>query len=476
MSQVPVVRFAPSPTGYLHIGGARTALFNYLFARHHGGKFLLRIEDTDRERSTPEAVAAILEGLQWLGIQWDGDIYFQTSVIARHREAAERLLAKGAAYRCFCTPDSKRNSSSPEKKSFIYDRTCLKLDPEESRRMAESGRQFALRFLIGAGTTQYDDLVHGIVKFENREIEDFVILRSDGSPTYQLAAVVDDIYMGITHIIRGDDHVSNTPKQIMLYRALGAGVPRFAHVPLILGPDKNRLSKRHGATSLTDYRALGFLSDALFNFLALLGWSPGDDREILSREELVRIFTLEGISKKNAVFDQAKLEWMNGRYISGMAPQKILKLVEDKFKAGKLLSQNAGTQETEYLLKVLDLVKERCRLTGDFLPRSRFFFPVELDYDPQAVEKYWKSGTDKLMYALREELRRIDDWKAEPLEASLRTLAEKLHISAAKMIHPLRLALTGQSVSPGIFETMSLMGRDLTISRLDKALSLFSGK
>ena len=203
---------------------------------------------------------------------------------------------------------------------------------------------------------------------------------------------------------------------------------------------------------------------------------PGDDREILSREELVRIFTLEGISKKNAVFDQAKLEWMNGRYISGMDPQEILKLVEDKFKAGKLLSQNAGTQETEYLLKVLDLVKERCRLTGDFLPRSRFFFPVELDYDPQAVEKCWKSGTEKLMYPLREELRRIDDWKVGPLEASLRNLAEKLHVSAAKMIHPLRLALTGQSVSPGIFETMSLMGRDLTISRLDKALSLFGGK
>jgi len=261
LSKTPLVRFAPSPTGYLHIGGARTALFNYLFARHTGGRFLLRIEDTDRERSTPEAVKAILEGLRWLGLKWDGEVLFQSQGRERHLQAANRLMEKGAAYRCFCTPEeleARRKLAMAEKRDFVYDRTCLGLSDEQSRRLTQQGKSFVVRFKIPEGTTEYDDLVHGKVDFSNETIDDFILLRSDGTPTYQLAVVADDIHMGITHIIRGDDHISNTPKQILLYRALESPVPQFAHVPLILGPDKKRLSKRHGATSLTEYRGRAF--------------------------------------------------------------------------------------------------------------------------------------------------------------------------------------------------------------------------
>jgi len=476
LSLPPVVRFAPSPTGYLHIGGARTALFNYLFARNRGGKFCLRIEDTDRERSTPEAVEAILEGLRWLGIDWDGEILFQSRGLSRHLDTVRRLLESGAAYRCFCTPEeleAKREVARREKKDLIYDRACLGLDPREALKLAEEGKPHVVRFLVPAGITGYEDLVHGRVRFENSLLEDFIILRSDSSPTYQLAVVADDIYMGITHIIRGDDHISNTPKQILLYRALGKREPEFAHVPLILGPDKKRLSKRHGATSLTEYRKMGFLAPAVFNFIALLGWTPGDDREILSRDELRSLFSLQGINKKNAVFDTTKLEWMNGRYLSRMKAEELLELVEKDFVSEGLLSGETRPEEADHLLRVLDLVKERCRLTRDILPQSRYFFPVEIDYDPKAVAKYWKSGTGKLMKHLRDEIWKVGEWNEKTLEQSLRSLAEKLQVSAATLIHPLRVAVTGKDASPGIFETMALVGKPLTLSRLDKALDLF---
>jgi len=472
LSKTSVVRFAPSPTGYLHIGGARTALFNYLFARNTGGRFLLRIEDTDRERSTPEAVEAILEGLRWLGLEWDDEILFQSQGRERHVETANRLLEKGAAYKCFCTPEeleTRRRLTRAEKRDFVYDRTCLGLSPEQTQRLAQQGKPFVVRFKIPEGTTGYDDLVHGKVGFSNETIDDFILLRSDGTPTYQLAVVADDIHMGITHIIRGDDHISNTPKQILLYRALKSPVPQFAHVPLILGPDKKRLSKRHGATSLTEYRGRGILSPALFNFLALLGWTPGEDREILSREEIISLFSIEDINKKSAVFDQTKLEWMNGRYLSMMKAEEILELVREDFEAAGLLKEG-GAVETSHILRVIDTIKDRCRLTGDFLPRSRCFFPVELEYDPKAVAKHWKNNSGKLLITLAEELNKVENWSEEPLEAVLRSLAEKLQISASKLIHPLRLAITGTSVSPGIFVTMALSGKRLTLSRIREAV------
>jgi len=468
-----VVRFAPSPTGYLHIGGARTALFNWLLARNQGGRFLLRIEDTDRERSTEPAVRAILEGLAWLGLEHDGEIMFQSLGIERHKADAARLLQSGAAYRCFCAQEDIE-ARRAEKNLFIYDRKCASLDPSESERRAAAGESFALRFLVPPGETRFDDMVHGPLRFDNKEVEDFVILRSDGTPTYQLAVVSDDIEMGVTHILRGDDHVSNTPKQIMLYRALGREIPRFGHVPLILGPDKKRLSKRHGATSLTEYRDMGFLAPALFNFLALLGWSPGEDREILSREELISLFSVEAISKKSAVFDQPKLEWMNGQYLSRMSPEELLPLVGADFNTAGLVKAQPSGKDMEHLKRVLELVRERCRFTRDFVPQARCYFPGPLQYDQDTVQKRWKEDTPGQMRELRKAFACVKEWQAGPLEELLRTVAEKLQVSAGKLIHPLRLALTGAGVSPGIFDVLEVLGQELTLERIDEALKRLS--
>jgi glutamyl-tRNA synthetase len=313
----------------------------------------------------------------------------------------------------------------------------------------------------------YDDLVHGETGSENRLLDDFIIQRSDGTPTYMLAVVADDMEMGITHVVRGDDHISNTPKQILLYRALGATEPAFGHVPLILGTDKKRLSKRHGATSLTDYREQGVLAPALFNFLALLGWSPGDDREIMSRYELLAAFDLSGINTRNAIFDPQKLEWMNGQYINGTDNARLLELVRADFERDGLLAASPGESHT---LAAIGLAKQRCRVLGDLAPRSRFFFPVEIEFDQQAVKKIWKEGSAGILTSARDCLEKLDDWSEEPLESEIRALAEKLQIGAGKAIHPLRLAVTGTNVSPGIFETLAVVGKTLTLERIELAL------
>ncbi len=458
----------------LHIGGARTALFNWLFARHHGGRFLLRIEDTDLERSTPAAVQAILDGLSWLELDWDGEILYQAQGVERHRALAQSLLERGAAYRCFCTQEeleARRELARQAKENLIYDRACLALGPEEEQRRLAAGLPYTVRFRIPPGVTEFEDRVYGKMSFDNALLEDFIILRSDGTPTYQLAVVADDLEMGITHIIRGDDHVSNTPKQLQIYRALGRPVPTFAHLPLILGADKKRLSKRHGATSVTEYRTLGFLPPAVVNFIALLGWSPGDDREILSRRELVEAFSLEGVSRKSAVFDLTKLEWMNGRYFTAMSGELLLELVRDELAREGLLPEPPAPEQRAYAARALELVRERCRTTGELVERSRFLFPIPLrEYDPEAVSKVWKPESRELLNALKPELEQVDEWSEGPLEELLRALAARLGIGAGKLIHPLRLALCGQTVSPGIFETMALMGRALTLARLAQAL------
>ena len=315
------VRFAPSPTGYLHVGGARTALFNWLFARGRAGTFILRIEDTDVERSRVEMTAAILDGMKWLGLEWDEGPYYQSQRRDLHRSTVRELRDRGKAYPCFCDPaelQSRRHEAEKSGQTWRYDRTCLRLTAEEARTRSAAGETPCTRFQVPEGVTSWDNRVHGLTSFSNDTLEDFVLARSDGTPTYHLSVVSDDIDMGITDVIRGDDHISNTPKQILLYRALGKEPPAFAHLPLILGPDKKRLSKRHGAVAVTEYREAGFLPEALFNFLALLGWSPGDDREYLPRQELVRLFSFEGVGKKGAVFDEQKLEWLNGQYINAL--------------------------------------------------------------------------------------------------------------------------------------------------------------
>ena len=315
----PRLRFAPSPTGDLHVGGARTALFNWLYARKHGGTFLLRVEDTDKARSTDESTRAIFDGLEWLGLRWDEDVVYQGASVARHQADARRLVANGAAYRCFCTPaelEARRKESHALKDSFKYDRRCDRQAPDEVERRVAAGEPFVIRFRVPEGSTEWDDVVHERIAFPNKDIEDFVVLRSDGTPIYNMAVVSDDIDMRITLVMRGDDHISNTPKQILLYRALGAPLPAFAHLPMIHGMDGKKLSKRHGATAVGDYQHQGILPGAMLNFLALLGWSPGGDREVMTLEQMIALFSTDGLQRKAAIFDTAKLEWMNGQHLT----------------------------------------------------------------------------------------------------------------------------------------------------------------
>src|SRR5438270_9765688 len=312
-SAKPRLRFAPSPTGYLHVGGARTALFNWLYARKVGGQFLLRVEDTDKARSTDESTRAIFDGLSWLGLQWDEEVVYQGANLERHRADAERLLANGTAYRCFCTQAElaeRRAAAEANKESFKYDRRCDRLDRAEIGRRVAAGMPYTVRFRVPEGTTSWVDLVHDEIEFPNKDIEDFIVLRTDGTPIYNLAVVSDDIAMAITLVMRGDDHISNTPKQILIYQALGAAIPQFAHLPMIHGADGKKLSKRHGATAVADYQHLGILPEAMLNFLALLGWSPGHDIEVMSMDDMVRLFSVDGLSRKAAIFDPQKLEWM----------------------------------------------------------------------------------------------------------------------------------------------------------------------
>ncbi len=480
MSERPRVRFAPSPTGFLHVGGARTALFNWLFARHEDGVFVLRIEDTDRERSQAELTEAILEGLSWLGIEWDEGPFHQADNIERHRTDAKKLLEMGTAYRCFCTPDrleALRAEAKEKGTAAAYDGTCRRLGQEESQQRAAAGEAHTLRFRMPAGETIWEDAVGGRTRFQNTDVDDFILLRSDSTPTYNLAAVSDDIAMGITHVIRGADHISNTPKQIQIYLALEAPEPVFCHVPLILGPDGKRLSKRHGAAAVGEYRRGGYLPQAMDNFLALLGWSPGQDLEVMGLDELISRFTLAGINKKPAVFDHEKLDWLNGQYVAATPGAELAGDV-----APLLVEMGAATEEelearADWLARVLDSVKVRARTVRDLALLARPFFAGPVDYDPQAAAKHWKdpSAASERLERLRSVLERTENWDEESLERALRGLAEALEVGAGKLIHPSRLALTGLAVSPGIFEVMSLMGRDLVVARIDAAVSFLGG-
>jgi len=466
------VRFAPSPTGYLHVGGARTALFNWLFARGRGGIFILRIEDTDVERSREEMTAAILDGMKWLGLDWDEGPFYQSRLRETHRATARRLQETGKAYPCFCDPaESQDRRREAEKKGIAweYDRTCLKLPAEEVRGRLARGESHCLRFLVPQGATSWDDRVHGPTSFANDTIEDFVLARSDGTPTYHLSVVSDDIAMGITDVIRGDDHISNTPKQILLYQALGERIPTFAHLPLILGPDKKRLSKRHGAVAVTEYREAGYLPEALFNFLALLGWSPGDDREFLRREEIIPLFSFEGVGKKGAVFDEQKLEWLNGEYINAMPAPAIRDAIRPDLERAGLWDDSLEGDRKEWFEKVLEALKARSRRMGDLARGSGVFLSDRFEYDPEAAAKHLKDPeTAARMTALRKVLSALEPFDEAATEEALRKAAEALGIPAARLIHPLRVALTGQAVSPGIFAVLVLVGRERALARIDR--------
>ena len=476
------VRFAPSPTGYLHIGGARTALFNWLYARRHGGVFVLRIEDTDTERSSWEMVSGIVDGLRWLGLDWDEgpDIggphapYFQSQRIETYRARAERLVASGYAYYCYCSTETlqeKRQAAEAAGGGWIYDRTCCALAADKVAAREAAGSPRAIRFKVPAGQTSFADLVHGPIAFDNANIEDFVVLRSDRQPTYHLSVVVDDMEMEITHVVRGDDHISNTPKQVLLYQAFGATPPRFAHVPLILGPDRKRLSKRHGATSVMEYHRLGYLPEAMVNFLALLGWSPGDDRELFTREELGEAFTLEGIRGGNAIFNPDKLDWFNQQHIMRLPKDELARRVEPLLREAGLWSDDLSGPRGDWLYRLLELIRPRVRKLHQFVEEMRPFLQQTVDYDQVAVSKHLATTEVRdALLALPATLAALHPFSAATLEPAVRALAESRGIKAAALIHATRVAVTGRAVSPGLFEVLELLGPDRASARLYQAV------
>ena len=479
------VRFAPSPTGYLHVGGARTALFNWLYARRHGGVFVLRIEDTDAERSSWEMVAGIVDGLRWLGLDWDEGPdtggphapYFQSQRLEQYRVAAADLVSSGHAYYCYCAPEvlqQKRQAAEAAGGGWIYDRTCCALTDDERAQREAAGTPRAVRFKVPPGRTSFADLVHGPIDFDNANIEDFVVLRSDAQPTYHLSVVVDDIDMQITHVVRGDDHISNTPKQVLLYQAFGQAPPSFAHVPLILGPDKKRLSKRHGATSVMEYHRLGYLPEAMVNFLSLLGWSPGGDQELFSKQELVDRFTLEGISGGNAVFNPEKLDWFNQQHMLRLDTRELARRVEPLLREQGLWQDDFTGSRQAWFHAVLDLFKPRVKKLDQFGAEARpLLSDDQVDYDDAAVAKHLAKG--ELRTPLTDLIAAWDSqdpFTASILEPQLRQVAEHHQLKAAQLIHATRVAVTGRAASPGLFEVLELAGRARTLKRLRNALML----
>jgi glutamyl-tRNA synthetase len=481
------VRFAPSPTGYLHVGGARTALFNWLFARRHGGTFVLRIEDTDVERSSSDMVEGILDGLRWLGLEWDegpeigGPFgpYFQSERLDRYRATADRLITGGSAYYCYCTQEelkTKREAAGSAGGAWQYDRTCCRLTPDDVAAREREKRPRAIRVRVPEGALRFDDLVHGPIEFDGANLEDFVILRSDGHPTYHLSVVADDVEMRITHVVRGDDHIPNTPKQLLLYRALGAPVPQFAHVPLIIGPDRKRLSKRHGATSVMEYARQGYLPEAMMNFLALLGWSPGStDQELFTRDELIAAFDLGGISGGNAVFNPEKLDWFNQQHMFRLPPGELARRVRPSFEAAGIWRDGYLSDRRAWFIAVLELLRPRAKKLDEFPSLGRFFFVDAVEYDETAVAKHLRGDTmTGHLEALDVAFTALPVFDSQSTEAALRTVAGARGVKAAVLIHATRVAITGQSVSPGLFEVAALLGREVTHARLCAAVRLIS--
>lgn len=486
------VRFAPSPTGYLHIGAARSALFNWLYARKTGGKFLLRIEDTDLQRSTDESTRSIIEGLEWLGLDYDEDLVFQSANAPNHGAAAARLLEEGKAYRDF-TPKEEREDKSV--KEDVAERARAQqaegvnprsnpfrsLSKEESDARAAAGEKFAVRLKVPeSGQTRFDDIVYGPQERSYSEIEDLVLLRSDGHPLYNLSVVIDDIDMGITHVIRGQDHLTNTHKQILLYEALGANVPRFAHLPLILAPNKGKLSKRkHGeVVSLTTYRDRGFVPAAFRNFLALLGWSPPEGKEILSKEELVEYFSLEGIGRANAIFNftendprrwtDDKALWMNAEYIRTMPLEQLLPMVKTELRANKLWREEYDDDDREWFMKTIDLIRQRYFTLKDFSAQGRAYFSDDFDFDEAAVNKNLRKEPRlrELLKGLADKLETVEPFNIETAEAALRAYADEAGVKAGLLINGSRTMLTGQAVGPSMFEIFDVLGREASVERL----------
>jgi glutamyl-tRNA synthetase len=479
MSEIRV-RMAPSPSGFLHVGTARTTVYNWLFARHHRGKFILRIEDTDPSRSSREMIDAILEAISWLGLDWDEGPYHQSQRIQLYQEYARKLLESGKGYYCFCSPqelEEKRKQAIASQGEWKYDRTCLKLSDEEKQEKIESGRPKAIRLLVPDGETAFSDLVYKELKKENKELDDLIVLRSDGTATYNFACVVDDVDMKISHVIRGNDHIANTFKQVLIYQALGLTSPQFAHIPLILGKDKAKISKRHGAVSVMDYKEQGFLRDALVNYLALLGWSPKDDREILSTDQMIELFTVEAVNPANPIFDREKLEWMNGEYIRAMDDQKLTDEVLPFLVKENLITKETAEGKREWLSKYVSLFKERAKTLKDFAEKGKYFFGFDYQYEEKAVKKHFHlpEVVDRLS-AYSERLAELEIFEKTKIEQALRDLADEMQVKPAALIHPVRLATTGTTAGPPLFDALEFLGKEEVIRRIEKALEFLRAK
>lgn len=479
------VRMAPSPSGFFHIGSARTALYNWLFARHSGGEFILRVEDTDAKRSSEDMIGVILDGMKWLGLDWK-EIHYQSRRTELYRQYLRQLLDRDLAYYCYCDPkelEKERIDAYQKKVNWQYDRRCLKLTAEERLTREKAQGRGAVRFLVPDRAVAYNDIVHGDIRREAKDIEDFVIFRPDQTPTYNFACVVDDHDMGITHVIRGHDHITNTPKQVLLCESFGWSPPQFAHLPLILGKDKSKLSKRHGAVSIMEYKEQGFLPEAVFNYIALLGWSPGDNREIMGREELVAAFTLERINSANAVFDVEKLEWMNQQYLLGYHAEptrnddRILKLYGPVIVQMGFATEAQIDQDRRRIIDICDLMAPRIKRLGE-MQKAAYFFVDDFPCDDALVRKHRSERTLAILGAFMVVLRELpaedfgDPAKGPALiEACLKDFAQNGNLKPKEIIHPLRVAISGTDAGPGLYEMMQLVGKDRVKRRIEKFLS-----
>jgi len=477
---IPVrVRFAPSPTGYLHVGGLRTALYNFLFARRHGGKFVLRIEDTDRARYVEGAVENLIKTLRWAGLDYDEGLnagggfgpYIQSERTGIYKNHVNIIVENGTAYRCFCTPERlerMRKELERKKPTPKYDRTCLRLSEKEIQRNLAEGKKFVVRMKVPDGImVHFSDIIRGEVEFSSEQIDDQVLLKSDGYPTYHLANVVDDHLMQISHVIRGEEWLSSTPKHVLLYQFFRWEMPKFAHLPLLLNPDRSKLSKRQGDVAVENYRKNGYLPEALVNFIALLGWNPGDDREIFTIEELEKEFSLEKVNKAGAIFNLEKLNWLNFQHLRRKSEAEVLAMLKEQLSV-------AGFQPSaftdQYLLSVIDVMRERVTFVRDFVERGSYFFQVPREYDGAVVKKRWKEKSSGYLRELEKEFSKLANPKKENYEAALKRTAELLKIGNGELIHPLRLAVSGVGEGPGIYEIVYILGKDEAIKRINVAI------
>jgi glutamyl-tRNA synthetase len=472
------VRFAPSPTGYPHLGNIRTALFNWVFARHNNGVFILRIEDTDVARLVEGATDVILDSLRWLGLDWNEGPYFQSRRLELYREATDRLLKQELAYKCYCSTErleSMRREQVKRKQPPGYDRRCRNLTRGQRAEMEEKGVTPVVRFKTPVeGQTSFDDLLRGQIVFENAILDDFILLKSDGYPTYHLANIVDDHLMEISHVLRADEWLSSTPRHVLLYKALGWKPPQFAHLPMILGPDRSKLSKRHGATAITEYQEQGYLPEAMFNFLVLLGWALDDKTELLTREDVIKHFSLERISRTAAVFNKDKLDWMNGVYLRGLSSEEFTR------RAMPFLGRDLPTEinrplDSDYIRHIGPLVQERARTLAEVPQLSEFFFAAELEYDVGLLlGKIDKTEAIKSLQASVAKIDGLKDWDAASLEAIFRPLAEELKLKTSVFFGLVRVAVTGRTAAPPLFQTMEILGKERCLKRLRAALDKLS--